>query len=91
LESRNASSRDGNLPTSEGFIDSITVSTDVAAVPLPPSIVSQIIGLGFLRCLAGSKNVKPPAWRDYCHQINGYWNVSRRIIVGSDIAAYCIT
>jgi len=44
-----------------GFIDSITVSTDVAAVPLPPSIVSQIIGLGFFALLGWLKKRKAAA------------------------------
>jgi hypothetical protein len=43
-----------------GFIDSITVSTD-AAVPLPPSIVSQTIGLGFFALLGWLKKRKAAA------------------------------
>jgi hypothetical protein len=43
-----------------GLIDSITVSTDVAAVPLPPSIVSQILASVFFPLLGWLKNVKPP-------------------------------
>jgi hypothetical protein len=44
-----------------GFIDSITVSANVAAVPLPPSIVSQIIGLGFFSLLGWFKKRKAAA------------------------------
>jgi hypothetical protein len=43
-----------------GFIDSITVSTDVA-VPLSPSIVSHIIGLGFFALLGWLKKRKAAA------------------------------
>jgi hypothetical protein len=44
-----------------GFIDSITVSANVAAVPLPPSIVSQITGLGFFSLLGWFKKRKAAA------------------------------